>query len=471
MDSIPNRRPPAPPSPLRRDLRVMVADGVLFSVMVGIGETYFPAFVLALGMREIWSALVATVPMLAGALLQLAAPWGVGLLRSRRRWVAGAAMIQAAAFLPMVAGAAAGRLSLTVLYAAATLYWAAGLSTGPAWNTWVSQIVPRRLRARFFARRGWGAQLGTLAGLLGGGALLQLAAGRQRALWGFAVLFLIACVCRVFSSRLLWSQSEPRPPREGERAVIGRTLVRRFTRDRSGRVLLYLVTLTASVAIAAPFFNPYMLKHLHFTYTQYMTLIGAAFLARVAALPGLGAIAGKVGAMRILRACGAGITVIPALWLFSHDFYYLLALQAITGVVWGGYEYSSFLLLPRDHPGGGAHQPAHRVQSGQRRRHRGGVAPGRGAVRAGRRRHRRLLHPFRALHRGPDGGVVPGHQGHPHPGARAPHGHAHDRGPAVGGEHRPAPLGLGAAAPSSPGPTAPLAGYPGASPRGIIPGA
>ena len=39
-----------PSSQLRRDLRAMLGDGVSFSVMVGVGESYLPAFALALGM-------------------------------------------------------------------------------------------------------------------------------------------------------------------------------------------------------------------------------------------------------------------------------------------------------------------------------------------------------------------------------------------------------------------------------------
>ena len=38
---------------LRRDLRLIVLDGVAFSVMVGLGETYLAPFALALGLSEV----------------------------------------------------------------------------------------------------------------------------------------------------------------------------------------------------------------------------------------------------------------------------------------------------------------------------------------------------------------------------------------------------------------------------------
>src|SRR6202011_3259909 len=54
---------------IRKDLRASVADGASFSVMVGIGETYLPAFVLAMGMGEIAAGLISSIPLLVGAVL------------------------------------------------------------------------------------------------------------------------------------------------------------------------------------------------------------------------------------------------------------------------------------------------------------------------------------------------------------------------------------------------------------------
>ena len=60
---------------VRKDLRASLADGASFSVMVGIGETYLAAFVLALGMGEIAAGLISSIPLLAGSVLQLGDGW------------------------------------------------------------------------------------------------------------------------------------------------------------------------------------------------------------------------------------------------------------------------------------------------------------------------------------------------------------------------------------------------------------
>ena len=48
---------------VERDLRSMIGDGIAFSAMVGLGETYVPAFALAAGHGDLAAGLVATLPM------------------------------------------------------------------------------------------------------------------------------------------------------------------------------------------------------------------------------------------------------------------------------------------------------------------------------------------------------------------------------------------------------------------------
>lgn len=70
--------------------------------MVGCGETYLPAFALALGLGPLAAGLIASLPVLIGAVVQLITPFGVGWLGSNRRWVIGCTTLQAISFLPLV---------------------------------------------------------------------------------------------------------------------------------------------------------------------------------------------------------------------------------------------------------------------------------------------------------------------------------------------------------------------------------
>ncbi|MFN5896909.1 MAG: hypothetical protein ACK48Y_05245, partial [Planctomyces sp.] len=86
-------------SVLRRNLKAINADGFSFSIMVGIAETYLPAFMLARGFGELAAALIAALPVLLGSLLQLAAPWLLARLGAYRRFVVTVAALQATSVL------------------------------------------------------------------------------------------------------------------------------------------------------------------------------------------------------------------------------------------------------------------------------------------------------------------------------------------------------------------------------------
>ncbi len=64
-------------SQLRRDLRASVGDGIAWGGMVGLGETYLPAFALAIGLGELTAGLVASLPLLAGGIMQMITPVGI----------------------------------------------------------------------------------------------------------------------------------------------------------------------------------------------------------------------------------------------------------------------------------------------------------------------------------------------------------------------------------------------------------
>ncbi|HVP28049.1 MAG TPA: MFS transporter [Myxococcota bacterium] len=332
--------------PLRHDLRAMSFDAAAFSVMVGVGETYVPAFALAVGAGQATAGLLASVPPVAGAVLQLASPAAVHRLGSHRRWVVLCASMQAAAFLPLLAAALVGHIPTAFLFLITSLYWGSGMATGPAWNTWVGTIVPARMRTRYFAWRTRVAQAAVLLGLLAGGATLQIGQERAQPLHAFALLFLVAAICRTVSAALLASQSEPVPLPEDYRHVEAReALTRLFGHGREARLLLYLLSVQIAVQLSAPYFTPYMLKQLNLPYGSYMTLLAASFGAKILMMPVLAWVSHRFGAHRLLVVGGLGIVPLSLLWLVSDNLGYLLGVQCLAGTFWGAYELATFLLV------------------------------------------------------------------------------------------------------------------------------
>jgi MFS family permease len=330
---------------LKQDLRANLADGAGFSVMMGAGEAYLPAFALALGLGEVLSGLVASVPMMAGAVLQLASPAAVRRLGSHKRWVVICATCQALSFLPLIAAAIVGRLPALGVFAVASVYWACGLATGPAWNTWMEGLVPRSIRPRFFAFRTRITQAGMVTGLLAGGVALQVGKGSDAPLLAFAALFTAAFLGRSLSAFFLSRQSEPTPSPERLQGVGLSQVLTRFRQGKGNGILFYLLSVQAAVWLSGPYFTPYMLKKLHLSYGEFALLTAAAVSAKVLSLPFFGRYAQRAGTRRLLWIGGLGIVPLSGLWLVSNDFWYLMVLQITGGVAWAAYELAMFLLF------------------------------------------------------------------------------------------------------------------------------
>lgn len=336
---------------LREDLRASMADGAAFSLMVGMGETYLPAFALAMGMGEILSGLIASIPLLIGAILQLITPYAVARLKSNRQWVVVCVLLQASSFLPLCLLALWGpdpsrKLIVSgLVFLFASLYWGSGLGAGPAWNAWMETVVPFRVRTPFFAHRTRFGQAGILVGFIIGGLSLQFGKDFGKPLLAFAGIFFVASICRMLSARFLLGQSEPVANGQQQRQVPVLELLRRMFRGGGERMLLYFLLVQVAVQISGPYFTPYMLRQVRISYSDYMLLLATAFMGKIVALPALGRFACHFGSRRLLWLGGVGIVPIAGMWLYAQSFWSLICLQLVSGFVWAAYELAMFLLF------------------------------------------------------------------------------------------------------------------------------
>jgi hypothetical protein len=338
--------------PVRQDLLAGHLEAASYGGMVGFGETFLPAFALAAGVGEVAAGLVTAVPMLAGGLMQLVSPTGIRALGSNRKWVVSCAAVQGLSFLPLVLFALRGEVSTVAMFLIVSLYWAAGLATGPAWNTWMGTIVPRLIRARYFACRTRLSQAVVLTGFLAGGGALHWASQHGEALTIFAALFAAAGLFRLASATCMSCQSEPVSGRTSGKPFSIATIGRQFREGRGGPLLMYLVVVQGAVQFSGPYFTPFMFQKLHLSYVQYALLIAVSYLARIVSLPLWGHLAHRVGANRLLWLGGIGIVPISAMWLASKDFFWLMFIQLVGGAAWAAYELAFQLLffesIPKD---------------------------------------------------------------------------------------------------------------------------
>ena len=344
-----------PRGALRRDLWVTTADAAAYSVMVGCGETYLPAFTLALGFGPVAAGLMASVPILVAAAVQLVTPYAVARLGSNRVWVIACTTLQAASFLPLIWWGLRGSAELWQLLLAASAYWTAGMAGVPAWNAWMGRLVPERMRTAYFAQRNRLGQFGVFFGFVIGGLVLQLGEARSMPLVAFSALFAIAGVSRLLSTACLVACREPRPPvavaaeglptpPAGLPAKLAAAL-RGMAAKPAGTLVAFLCSFMFGTHFAAPYFTPYMLRELGFSYHTFMLVVATAFLAKALVLPAFGRLASRAGSVRLLGLACTAIVPLALLWLPFAEVGYLVGVQIVAGTCWAAYELAVALLF------------------------------------------------------------------------------------------------------------------------------
>jgi len=317
-------------------------EAVASSTMTATCDNFLNAFALYLGASNMQMGFLTAVPQLLGSLLQLVSVW-LGSLLTRRRIVLFTAILQTALMLCMaVLSLLDGPGLVQSLIMLVVLYHAASHLIQPQWRAWMGSLVPQKQRGVFFAARTRLTMATSLLVFLGGGLFLSFSAEVGLAGAGFAFLFILAGAGRAFSCYHLWRMHDPEPqPVLPEAGVFFSTLriCGQALHDSTFRnYSLFVAGMQGMVALSAPFFAVYMLSELQFSYFEYSLNLMASIATQFALLKFWGRMSDRHGNRLVMLLCSAAIPVVPVLWLFSPNFYYLLVVQLVSGLAWSGFS-------------------------------------------------------------------------------------------------------------------------------------
>lgn len=331
---------------LRQDLRWITREGGTCCVMQGAAQETMPAFVLAASQSALASGQISTVPMFLGAVLQNLAPSALRWVGSVRLWSVVMVMMQGLCLLVLALGAALQALPLWATFALVSLYWAAGWSVGPAWNTWMDSVVPVSLRASYFSRRNalcafiqWATMMGA-SWVLSQGDRASLSLSTI-----FCGLFALAGCSRLVGAYCMARQSEPLPLPTNYRVLGFRQSFEKIRDNPKAKPLIYVLGAQLSLQLGAPFLYAFLVQQKLLGYGAAMLCMSVVILSKVLVLPRLGRIAHKLGPHRLYRGSGLGLAVVSMLWLLPGSHLLVcLALQAATGACLAAFELANTLV-------------------------------------------------------------------------------------------------------------------------------
>lgn len=338
---------PLDPTRIRAGMRDSIIEGVSFALMVGMSEIYFVADALRLGASTTVVGLIVTLPLFLGSMASLVSLRLLARARSRKPLVVAAAAAQALVLLTQSVLHWRGASTPLTLLVGVGAYGIAGQAGSAAWSSWYGDLVPAIERGRYFSHRNRFIYGFTFLGLLCAGACLtRLEPARgEHGIGGrgFALIYACAGICRLVSTALHTRAPEPR-----FRGLAPMRRVARFFETRRGfearRVLVTCSAFYLAVYLASPYFNPYMLETLHFTYAEYTFASGWIVAAKILFLPLWGRGIDQLGARAIYSTAAIGAALVPLPWIWADGLGWVLVGQGLSGASWAGFELGLFSL-------------------------------------------------------------------------------------------------------------------------------
>jgi len=332
-----------------QSLKLSNLDAFLYSLMVGAGESYLPAYSLSIGMGEAFAGILASLPLVSGAVLQLMTPRLLHKVHSHKYWVVLSTALQAMAFLPLIYFSVTRAPNFWIMFLILTLYGGAGFSAGAAWNFWLGQLVPENRSSNYFSVRNRIQQVGILLGIVGGGVALHNKVSIGPFTSVFTLLFVFAFACRLTSTLVLSKKMYQSEWVLKDQVHRLRDSWKVFWRGQhKKKFFAYLVPFQIAVYTSSPFVTPYMLAQMKMNYGQYMIAIASLFVGKIISLSILQSFKTNFDGNKVMILGLILVSPLPALWAVNESTAFIIALQTISGMGWACFEIGLSLLFFKD---------------------------------------------------------------------------------------------------------------------------
>ncbi len=323
---------------VKKSLKYSVLDGSAWAAMMGLTQAYITPYALEMKATTSQIGLLSSIPTLMTALSQLISPNLLERAGTRKGLILPMVFGHALMFIPILLVPFVfdtGRVWWLLVFM--TISTVMGAVVNPAWGSMMADLVPMRLRGRFFGNRGMITGFITLMFFYIASAILTYFKN-SNVFYGYIILFAGAIAFRLLCFYFLTKQYEPAMDVSAKDSPGVFTLIRQMGSSNLGKFILFIALVDFCVAVSGPFFSVYMLRDLHFSYIQFALVSSASSIAMLGFLNYWGKRADAAGNIRIIKLTAVLLPVVPVLWLGSTNVIYLMAANVVSGFAWSGYN-------------------------------------------------------------------------------------------------------------------------------------
>jgi hypothetical protein len=200
---------------IRTDLKNSIYDGVLANMFATLtGGVFLTGFAVYLGMDEVMIGLLGAMPFLV-TIFQLPAAYFVQKKGNRKKVSVRCSLVARTLWVPILVVALppvpSTSFKVPIVLVLLFLHYALGSASFVAWLSWMSDLVPDRMRGTFFGTRNMLAGAASMLVMVIFGTMMDgLRNLSSNGLpLGFSITFLAAVLFGVASIRFLGRVSEP----------------------------------------------------------------------------------------------------------------------------------------------------------------------------------------------------------------------------------------------------------------------
>ena len=324
--------------------RRSIREGIFATASFSFGNNYISPFAIAINASNSMVAMLSSIGGLLGPLSQL---FGSRLIEKypRKKIVLRAVFWESLMWLPMILigllfykGILTSILPLFFMIFFALHLIIASIA-GPAWFSWIGDLVDEEYRGRWIAKRTLIHGFISIIFALSAAFFLDYFKKQGWAIFGFMILFGLALIFRLFSWQFFKSQFEPKLKMKKGYYFSFFDFIMKAPKNNFGRFAIFRGFLTFSQAIAAPLITVYLLRNLGLSYAMYMIIIVAGSFSSIMLIRLWGKFADKYGNYKTIVITSFFIPTIPILWMLSPNPVYLVLVPSlIGGLSWAGFN-------------------------------------------------------------------------------------------------------------------------------------
>jgi len=334
---------------MKRTLALSTIEGMTAEIVTACaGGAALIAWALYLGCNPLVVALLGALPSFA-QVIQLPSAWLTSTLGGRRVAIVASAASRISLapliILPFLPVPTAEKRS--ILLCVAALHIALGVVGSNGWLTWMGDLVPERLRGRYFGRR---SSLASLSGSLVGfasGVMIDRSSVLGMESLALSGLAAVATIAGLVAHPLMRRQHERSRGRRPRPASVREVLGAIWRAPASRRLVVFQVAWNAAIGVSASFFAVHLLTNLRMGFMLVAAHAAAGGIVRMLVTPAWGRAIDRMGAKPILVLCSFGLFVVPLVWLAppASMLPFVIGADAlVAGTLWAGHGLATFQL-------------------------------------------------------------------------------------------------------------------------------